>query len=227
MSRSLVIAGLIWIISAMATEAAQVDGWICKQSSSRYGPLTCWVTPRNFRMDALDLRLYVRPPFKDVTMYNMDNKLKYVINIDKLSRRIAIRSLSEDDIKDGTREEIKKEGKHTVSGLACEEYLSCHIKKNGQKKPKVQIYATRDLALPKAMELACAKLTDCPPDLGFPVRLQIYEAFTDAKSGIKSFRLQPMLNTHKADRASIDDKMFIEPDGFKQARDEMEVMIGD
>ncbi len=202
------------------------SGWICKQSSSRYGSLTCYVTPHNFRMDAMDLRLYVKPPFKDVTMYNMDGKLKYKVSIDSLSSRISIRTLSAADIKDGIKEKITKQGKRTIAGFDCDEYLSSHINAKGAKRPRVLIYATKGLDLPKSMEIACAKLTDCPAGLGFPVRLQIYESFTDKTTKIKGYRLQQMLNTNKAETSKIDDNLFIQPSGFKPARDEMEVMMG-
>ncbi len=220
------IATLVFVSTVNPAIAATKTGWICKQSSSRYGSLTCYVTPHNFRMDAMDIRLYVRAPFKDVTMYNMDAKLKYTESIDNLSSRISIRSLTQKDIKKGIKEAIVKQGKRTIAGFECDEYLSYHINNKGAKRPRVLIYATKGLALPKSMEIACAKLTDCPPGLGFPVRLQICESITDKATKISGYRLQQMLNTNKADPAKIDDQFFVEPTGFKSARDEMEIMMG-
>ena len=100
------IATLVFVSTVNPAIAATKTGWICKQSSSRYGSLTCYVTPHNFRMDAMDIRLYVRAPFKDVTMYNMDAKLKYTESIDNLASRISIRSLTQKDIKNGIKEAI-------------------------------------------------------------------------------------------------------------------------
>lgn len=219
-----------WTILGLSTIncalAASENGWICKQSSSRYGSLTCYVTPHNFRMDAMDLRLYVKPPFREVTMYNMDGKLKYTVSIDNISSRISIRTLTTKDKKKGIKEAIVKQGKRNIAGFDCDEYLSYHIDPRGAKRPRVLIYATRGLNLPKAMEIACAKLTDCPPGLGFPVRLQIYEGVSDQATKIRGYRLQQMLNTNKAEQSKVDDQMFIEPSGFKAARDEMEIMMG-
>lgn len=208
-------------------QAKSEAGYIFKQDSTRYGRLTCYVTPHNFRMDAMDLRLYVKPPFTMVSMYNMESKITYRVSVDQISQRLSIRSLSEKDKKAGTKEELKKIGERTICGFKCDTYRSEHVKKDGKRTPKILIFATHDLKLPKAMENACAKLTDCPPDLGFPARLQLFESVKDAKKDSVGFKMNQVLNTDKCTPATVDDAQFIEPTGYKPARDETEVIMGD
>lgn len=229
--QALVIALLILQATGQNTAtmamAGSEEGWIFKQDSARYGRLTCYATPHNFRMDAMDLRLYVKAPFTRVSMYNMESKLRYQVPVDNVASRLAIRSLNERDKKAGTREVMTKIGQREICGFKCTAYRSDHVKKSGLRTPKVTIYATHDLKLPVQMETACAKLTDSPPGLGFPIRLQLYESHTDEASGVKGYKLSQILNTDKASRARVEDSTFDEPKGFRAARDETEVIMGD
>ncbi len=225
---SLLACSLLGGFSTQADAAAE-DGYIFKQDSSRYGKLTCYVTPTRFRMDAMDLQIHLKPPYKFIIMYNTEQKLQYKTTVDSVAKRLTLRTVSEKDKKLGTVEVLRRIEDRKIAGFMCQGYRSEHIYKDKKKlpRPRMNIYATRELNLPKEMEMACAHLSDCPTGLGFPLRLQFFENYKDEKTGLSGIKLTQLLNTLKAEKAKLNDQIFQEPKGFKIARDEAEVVLGD
>lgn len=210
-------------------QAAVEDGYIFKQDSSRYGKLTFYVTRTRFRMDAMDLQIHLKPPFKFITMYNTEQKLQYQTSVASVAERLTLRKVPDKEKKLGTVEVLRRIEDRNIAGFVCQGYRSEHVFKDKKKlpRPRMNIYATRDLNLPKEMEIACAHLSDCPTGLGFPLRLQFFEAYKDEKTGLSGMKLTQLLNTVKAEKAKLNDQIFQEPKGFKIARDEAEVVLGD
>ncbi|MBI5176210.1 MAG: hypothetical protein HY986_25220 [Candidatus Melainabacteria bacterium] len=224
--RGLLLLPLALALSVPPGLTLTESGWVFKQDSARYGRLTCYVTKSRFRMDAMDLRLHIRAPFKMISMYNTDTRLKYGISVESIAERLGLRKLSDKDKKAGTIEVLRQTEKRTIAGFACQGYASEHVKANKQVIPRLKIYATKTLDLPKSMEYACARLTDCPPGIGFPLRLQYYESCTDEATHKRGYKLTQLLNTLKAEQTNLDDSIFKEPTGFKNARDETEIIMG-
>lgn len=228
---SLLLRGLLLLPFLLALgvppgQALNENGWVFKQDSARYGRLTCYVSKTRFRMDAMDLRLHIKAPFKMISMYNTDTRLKYSISVESIAERLGLRKLTDKDRKAGTREVLRMTEKRTIAGFDCQGYASEHVKANQQVIPRLKIYATKALDLPKSMEYACARLTDCPPGIGFPLRLQYFESCTDETTHKRGYRLSQLLNTLKAEQTNLDDSIFKEPTGFKSARDETEIIMG-
>lgn len=210
-------------------KAKTTPGYSFKQFSANYGNVVCYVTRDNFRMDALDVKMFVRRPFKTIILYNLESKLYFPMSVDGFASRLTIRSLSSKDKQSGWKEHTDraKDEDRKICGFQCNSYLSWQINPKGIAQKRVQFWTTKDLDLPKEMADACARLTDCPAGIGFPFKINQFETQTYIRSAKKYTYVQrPLLDTRTMTKMPVPDQMFVTPTGFRKARDEVEVIMG-
>lgn len=191
--------------------------YLIQQSSAQYGTVTAMATPHNFRMDAMGMKFYLKPPFKSLNMYCDANKMTYACTVDRVSKRINLRKLSEKQKKAGTREVITRLPDVKLVGFNCTHHLFEHVTRRGERDKVAEIWTTSESRLPKEMETSCAKLTDCPLGYGFPVRIYSFNNDRPVK----------MLETNKVENRQFNHHVFVEPQNYKPARDEVELMMAE
>ena len=215
-----------------ATTSAKTPGYSFKQFSANYGNVQCWVTKDNFRMDALDVKMFVRRPFKSIVLYNLDSKLYYPMAVDNFAKRLTIRSLSAEEKKLGWKQHTDraKEDDKKICGFNCSSYIAWQVNPKGTAHKTAQFWATNDIDLPREMAQACAKLTDCPPEIGFPFKITQFSKVTSKvtkKAVTYGYTTRPLLDTLNMTKMTLPDSMFAEPPGCRRARDEVEVIMGE
>jgi hypothetical protein len=217
-----VAASLLFFTLARPAEAD--NGLLLKQFSARYGSITCMATGQNFRMDASELRVFLRPPFTRMDMYNMSSKARLTCNVDDIGKEVDWREMSAKEKKAGGKEEIIGGGTEMLQAYKLNRYLINLILPNKPVVPKLAFWTTREKDFPKTLETACCKLTGLPTGYGFPVKMYQYQEKT-ARTG-KIFSTQfKVLDTTKVTKQVFPDTTFAQPKGFHPVSDLMELMI--
>lgn len=129
-------------------------------------------------------------------------------------------------------EETKKAGTETIAGYKCTHYVVDRFVVNPKTKEKfhewtTEVWATRDLPLPKQTIDDCSKLTMMPPSFGFPMRVVRHATPTEKekKRGLKGRQRRVMIDTLSCKNAKFDKGEFELLTGFERVNDEMALMM--
>ncbi len=201
---------------AMAAQPSE-PSYLIKQNSVRFGSVTALVNSRHFRMDAMGMKLYMKPPFTSLTFYGDSNKLRYSCAVDHIGSKITVRKITAKEKKAGVQEVVSKLNNEKIDRFNCSHYLCEQVSKNGKREKIAEFWTTSESRLPKALELACCKLTSCPRGYGLPIKIYTFE---------KGRPVQQLATTKIEDR-KFAERAFEEPVNYKLARDEFELMMED
>jgi hypothetical protein len=212
------------VLLSLAKPAEAEPGLLLKQFSARYGSVTCMATGQNFRMDASELRVLLKPPFKQIDMYNMANKTRYNCVIDDLGKDISWHDMSAKEKKAGGTEAVVPNGAGMLQDYKLNRYLIVHNFPHKPSKTAMDFWTTRETDFPKPLETACCKLTGLPVGYGFPVKMYQYQDNTgrNGKTYIVHFKV---LETTKVTKQDFPATTFTQPKGFRLAADLMELMV--
>ena len=205
------------MIFVLAGPCLAESGVLLKQYSARYGSITCMATNQNFRMDASELRVFLRPPFKHMDMYNMSSKAHFTCDIGLIGKDTDWRLMSANEKKAGAREEIISKGVDMLQQYKLDRYLinlqfrqkpdRSRQDRPGQEKsrpdkPKLDFWTTKEKDFPQRLNAACCTLTGLPEGYGFPVKMYQYQEKVD-RSG-KLYRVHfKVLDTTKVTRQTF------------------------
>jgi len=214
-----ILPALLGVIFFQVKASGQTTepSYLIKQNSVRYGSVTALVNSRHFRMDAMGMKIYMKPPFTALTFYGDSNRLRYSCSVDHVGSRITLRQISAREKKAGTREVITSLPVSKIAGFTCSHYLCEQISKAGKREKVAEFWTTRESKLPKALEIACSKLTSCPLGYGLPIKVFSFD----------NNRPIQQLETTKVENKTFTERAFAEPLNYKQARDEFELMMED
>ncbi len=205
------------LLLAQPCRAGSEPSYLIKQNSVRFGSVTALVNSRHFRMDAIGMKLYMKPPFTSLTFYGDSNKLRYSCAVDHIGSKITVRQITAKEKKAGVKEVVSKLSNQKIDRFNCNHYLCEQVSKNGKREKVAEFWTTTESKLPKELELACCKLTSCPRGYGLPIKIYTFE----------KGRPVQQLETTKIEDKKFADRAFDEPLNYKLARDEFELMMED
>jgi hypothetical protein len=218
------VTAACFLLVNLAKPAQAENGLLLKQFSARYGSVTCLTTNQNFRMDASELRIFLKPPFIRVDMYNMASKTRFSCSVDDIGKTIDIHDLTAKEKKAGGREVISPKGKDTLQDYKLNRYLIEHVFAGKSYEPKIDFWTTREKDFPQALETACCKLSGLPSGYGFPVKMYQYVE-SIARSGKKFNTHFKILDTTRVTRQDFPPTTFVQPQAFRPVLDMMELMV--
>jgi hypothetical protein len=211
---------------AGAHPARAESGLLFKQFSARYGSVTCMATHHNFRMDASELRVLVKPPFTKVQFYNMASKACYTGDLDVIARDVNWHEMSKEDIKAHVKERVVEIGNDRIQDYALKQYNIEHYFPKKPTETVLEFWTSRDKTLPHELDEMCCKLSGLPLRYGFPFKL--YQFRTRFKRNGEPYILHyRVLDTTKIVNQDFPDTTFAVPAGFKPVKDLMALMMGD
>jgi|GEM_PF-545067 len=217
------LAALIYSVAAPAALAD--NGLLLKQTSARYGAVTCMATHNHFRMDASELRVFLKPPFKTVSLYNMASKTTISCSVDEISKETNWHEMTKAEIKAKAKEVTEPTGEDMMQQYKLHRFHIVHVAPN-IKNPALDFWTTTEKDFPQELAEACCKLTGLPPGYGFPVRMYQYRR-RYGRNG-KEYPLHyQVLDTTKITIQDFPATTFAEPKGFRKVPDLMELMISD
>jgi hypothetical protein len=218
------VAAAFLLLLCLARPARAENGLLLKQFSARYGSVTCVVTSQNFRMDASELRVFLKPPFKRMDMYNMVSKTRLSCAVDDIGKTIDWREMTAQEKKAGGHEVIVPKGTDRLQNYVLNRYLIDHIFPRKPSSPKVDFWTTREKDFPQVLETACCKLSGLPTGYGFPVKMYQYQEKI-ARTG-KIFTVHfKVLDTTRVTKQDFPPTTFAQPQGFRPVSDLMELMV--
>jgi len=213
------------IYSVAAQPALAETGLLLKQTSARYGAVTCMATHKHFRMDASELHVFLKPPFKTVDLYNMASKTTLSCSVDEISKETNWHELTKAEAKAKAKEVTEPTGEDMMQQYKLHRFHIVHVAPN-MKNPALDFWTTTEKDFPQELAEACCKLTGLPPGYGFPVRMYQYRR-RYSRSG-KEYPLHyQVLDTTKITIQDFPATTFAQPQGFRKVPDLMELMISD
>ena len=220
------LAALSSVQSGVAQDQnGDLEALMMRQQSATYGTVTCFVTSDAFRMDAMGMQIFFKPPYKTIRLYNPQGKTVFAPTIQAFDSRVKWHQVSEDDKKKGMVEKILPKEKVDILGYKCQHYIAVH-EITGKKAPATTVgefWVTNDFKVPRPMQDACASLTDCPRGFGLPLRLLQYK---NQSVGAKKMMLpHNLLSTSRIEKRKFSRTLMDEPRGYRQVRDEIELML--
>jgi hypothetical protein len=220
-----VLAGGL-VLSLGAGAARAEDGLLMKQFSARYGSVTTMATHKNFRMDAAEIRVFIKPPFKTVAVYNTSSKTVYHSDIAALGKDIDWHDFKPDEIKAHVAERTVAKNDDRLQEYAMKRYLIEHYYPSRPTLPSLEFWTTRDKDFPHELDRACCLLSGLPVGYGFPLKVYQYRSRTK-RDGTPYFAHYRVLDTSKIIKQNFPDTTFAEPAGCKPVKDLMELMVGE
>ena len=234
-----------------------VDGYEFAQQNEFLGLTNLKVSKVGIRLESPNLTCIMLPG-KEAIAYNAQNG-----NCMQLTAKSAAMLAGKRPNEAPSVEETKTVGKDKIAGLNCTHYVITKYfiqevpvdpvaysdPKNANnpaahkmKKEKVygwetDIWATKDIQVPASIVKDCARMTQMPPGLGFPVRIQRdlrsktqkEQAATEDQSKLKPVgmrsQVKRVIDTSSYKKSKLDKGDFVPLDGFKTVKDEMQLMM--
>jgi len=215
-----------WALAAiLAMPARAEDGLLLQQVSARYGSITCLATNKNFRMDASELRVFLKPPFKRVDLYNLTNKTKFSCNVDDISKDVSTHDDLDKAVKAGGREEILLKGFDMLQNYKLSHYEIDHVYPHKAMQRCLDFWITKEKDFPQELDSACCKLSGIPEGYGFPVKMFFYQTKA-RRNGLARIETFKILETKKVTKQDFPATTFAQPQGCRPVADLMELMVG-
>jgi hypothetical protein len=212
------------MIFILAGPCRAESGLLLKQFSARYGSITCMATNQNFRMDASELRVFLKPPFKQMDMYNMSSKARFTCDIGLIGKDTDWRLMTASQKKAGAKEEVVSKGEDILQQYKLNRYLIILRFPKKQDLPKLDFWTTREKDFPQTLNSACCILTGLPEGYGFPVKMYQYQDKEDRSGKIYHVHFK-VLDTTKVTKQDFPATTFAQPQGFHPVKDLMELMV--
>lgn len=213
------------ILFGWCQRAEAEAGLLLKQTSARYGSVTCMVTHSNFRMDASELRVFIKAPFKNITLYNMASKAMLTCPIDEISKETNWHELSKIEQKAKAKEVIDHTSDEMMMQYKLNRYQIVHVAPKIHN-PSLDFWTTKEPDFPQELAVSCCKLTGLPPGYGFPVRMYQYKTRYGRNGKAYPLHFQ-VLDTTKVIKQDFPATTFSQPQGFRKVPDLMELMVSD
>lgn len=204
-----------------------VDGLVINQQNEFLGMTTLKVSKLGVRLESPTITCIMKPG-QEAMAYNCRNGSSMQLTQKSASLLAGSRNMGMP-----TEQKTKKLGNENIAGLDCTHYeLTRYFQDPKSKQTRggwsSELWACKNVGLPPEIIKDVARLTQMPPELGFPVRIEREAATTQSerqKGESRAYVKRRVINTSAQRKEKLDTGEFDYLDGFKKVKDEMQLMM--
>jgi hypothetical protein len=192
--------------------ADKLSGWEIMQRSNYAGEQHCYLSALGVRIESSLINTIIDISTRRVTIFKDSAKAYCSMSYDQWKSRIKFNKA-----KLAKERKITKGATGKIAGLDAVQYVFETVDQ-GKRRVTEEYWTASPKEIPTKMTAPMSDLANLPPELGVPLKVTQFK-----KDGRKLI----LLETVKVSRSSFSKKLYQRPNGYKEVKDPVVLVLGD